>query len=354
MDSNFESAKQEVLRFIEETDCNSVEELLAARDDLPKLSHWELRKIFADTRRKAVRKKVNEAYTMVTEALDAKPLSKKAIEAIQAGWMRPVKVEAQPVKVLKPIFEKQGSQYLVFSDVHAPDEDASAMDVMYQIGQSLDLDGVVINGDLFDVSSLSRYTPNAEQHLRWVDERLASVKVATQIRQNFPNVPIDFIPGNHDVRPINWVNANALPLQNLLTLEQWLGLDDPFLNFNVIHGGRVLLAEDSLLIKHGTKVSMHAGYSVKKEIDAHGMSVIMGHVHRRAVVEVTKTAHSLMGVELGCLSNLRPSYLIPEDTANWQHGFAVVTTYGSEFEVELVRVNNGKAQFRGKRFMSRI
>lgn len=318
-------------------------------------SVWHLRKVYADARLEEEQQEMMASDAFSLPVFEPRSLSKKAVEAIQTGWLRPLQVKAEPLAPARPLFDKVGEQYLVISDVHAPDDDPHAMDVMFQIGRSLRLDGIIINGDLDDVASLSRYTPNAEQHLRWVDERVQAHKTRVKIRQNFPNVPIMVIPGNHDIRPKTWIDAHAMPLQNLFTLEQLLGWDDPFLEFDVVHEGRVLLAEDNLMVKHGIKIGPHAGASVKKEIDTHGMSVIMGHVHRRADIEVTKTAHTLRGIELGCLCNLRPHYLPVEETANWQHGFAVVNVFDNgEFEPELVRIYNGKALFRGKRFVSRV
>jgi UDP-2,3-diacylglucosamine pyrophosphatase LpxH len=330
----------------------SLEEIL---DKYPQFDHWTLRKFYANIKREQVIASV-EAQAFSLPVFE-QPLSKKAVEAIHAGWMRPIQLNIELSGARRPSIPAPigAKQYVVISDVHAPDHDRAAMDVMYQIGQSVVPNELIINGDLFDAASLSRYVPSSEQHLRWADERQEAVKVVAEIRQNFASIPIRFIPGNHDIRPLNWVNSNALPLQGLLTLEQWLGIDDPSLGIEVVHEGIIRLAQGNLAVKHGVKIGQHAGTSVKKEVDAHGLSVIMGHVHRRAIVEVTKTAHQLVGIELGCLCNLRPSYLAPEETANWQHGFAVVTEFeDGKFEVELVRINNGRALFRGKVFQSRV
>jgi predicted phosphodiesterase len=326
-------------------------------EDYPEVDHWELRRAYAEARKAETLDQIGRAVDRI--AIEAPQISKKGIEALHAGWTRPVQLdlpEFEPIQLgTMPEWREDdvAGIHLVVSDIHAPDQDDQAMDVMYQIGAAIVPNSVIINGDLFDCSSLSRFTPSSEQHVRWVEERNEAIKVIAQMRQQFAGIPFRFVPGNHDVRPLNWISSNALPLQNVFTLEQWLGIDDPKLGIEVVHDGRIVLG--NLLIKHGVKVGIHAGTSVKKEIDAHGMSVIMGHVHRRAIVEVTKTAHQLVGVELGCLCNLRPSYLPAEETANWQHGFAVVTEFkDGTFDVELVRINQGKAMFRGYVFKSRV
>jgi predicted phosphodiesterase len=326
---------------------------LVARFDSPD-DAWEIRRIYADVKRE-------QAQTRVDEATELRPytpsavISKKGIEAMNAGWMRPINLEFSPLKQTKPLFAKASRTVLVCADIHAPDEDPDAMDVMYQVGRATGIDELIIDGDLYNVSSLSKYTPTPDQHLRWVDERAEAIRVPVQIRQNFPNIPIRFLPGNHDMRPFKWINANALPLQNILTLSQWLGLDDEKLGFEVVEGGRIELANGKLIVKHGTSVSQNAGQSVQREINKSGVSTIMGHVHRRALIEVTKANEVLTGVELGCLCKLRPDYGNIEDVVNWQQGFAIVTEYDDDdFDVEMVRITNGRATFRGKRFQSRV
>lgn len=318
-------------------------------------SSWDIRSLFAAVKREQIIERVeNEAWNHVPFT-PMSVISKKGLEAMNAGWMRPIQLSFTPLSLTKPLFAKAGRTTLVMADPHSPDEDPHAMDLVYQIGRAAAIDDLIIDGDLYNVSSLSKYTPTAEQHLRWVEERAEAVRLPVQIRQNFPNIPIRFLPGNHDMRPIKWINANALPLQGILTLSQWLGLDDPKLNFEIVEEGRIMLAEGNLMVKHGTSVSQNAGHSVKKEIDKAGVSIIMGHVHRRALIEVTKADEILTGVELGCLCNLRPDYGNVEDVVNWQQGFAIVTEYdGGEFDIELIKIKDGRATFRGKRFVSRV
>jgi UDP-2,3-diacylglucosamine pyrophosphatase LpxH len=319
----------------------------------PTIPQWDLRRLYADVKREEAMR----AREAQTDALVSLPpgMTRKGIEAMHAGWLRPMLLSFAPLPFTEPLFTRAGKTTAIISDIHAPDQDDHAMDVMYQICRAVGIDRLIIDGDLFDVASVSKYAPSAERHLRWVDERREAMRTVVQIRQNFPDIPIDFIPGNHDVRPLKWVDSNATALQGLFTLEQWLGLDDPALNFNVVKDGRVMLANGQVMVKHGTSVSGNAGYSVMKEIAKAGTSVIMGHVHRRAIIEVTKAHADLVGVELGCLCSLTPHYGNKEDVVNWQQGFALFTEYDDgDFEIELVKIKDGRAKFRGMRFESRL
>jgi predicted phosphodiesterase len=330
----------------------SLQEALATFSEY---DHWDVRKVHAEVKREEAEARMAAA---ATSPVLAPTFSKKGLEAMQAGWLRPQALTFATAPVAAPLFESDGKVTLVCSDIHAPDTDPDAMDVLYQIGQAIGVERIIVNGDWFDITSLSRFTPGAEQHLRFIDERAAYLRDfggPVVMRQQFPDAVIDFVPGNHDVRPINWVNANAMPLQGMFSLAQWLGIDDPKLAINLVESGRVLLAGGKLVVKHGTKVSQFAGQSVKKEMDQMGESVIMGHVHRRALIEVTKANRELVGVELGCLCTLTPHYGNREDVVNWQQGFLLVTEYpDGDYALEQVKITNGKAHFRGRRFVSRF
>lgn len=311
---------------------------------------WTTRQTYAEILRDRVREEQDETFVPVEPLI-----SKKGIQALNAGWLRPVQLNFDTLPPAKIRGTKQGKVTGIISDLHYPTHDPHAIDVTFQICRAAGIDELIINGDLFDCASLSKYTPAPEQHLRWVSEREVALKEIVKIRQNFPDIPIKFLVGNHDERPIKWINANAVPLQGLFPLAHWLGIDDPKLNIQVVEENKIMLAEDSLMVKHGTVVSQQSGDSVKKEINRAGCSVIMGHVHRRAWIEITKAEQELTGIELGCLQTLRPDYLPTEDTANWQQGFAIITELGEgRFSPELIKIDNGTAFYRGKLYESRI
>lgn len=325
-------------------------------DKYPHVDRWTLRELVAEYRKeKASRELEITIKPTIRKSIDTFNLPAPTAVALQEGFFRPLQLQLPSIEVPTPTFHSVGYQALVISDLHAPDHDDDAVDVVVQIGHALGINQLIINGDLFDVHALSRYVAASDKPLRWVDERTDAVKVAAYLRTMFPDIPITFIPGNHDIRVNKWIDSNAVPLQGLFTLEQLLGIED--LNFEITD--RLTLANNSLLIKHGTRVSKHAGASVRKEIEDAGMSVIMGHCHRLSMVNVFRTIHEitdeppLMGVELGCLSNLRPDYLSAEDTANWQHGAAVLTIHESGYwDVEPIRIHKGRAIFRGRLFKS--
>jgi predicted phosphodiesterase len=345
------SSVRHIMRVRPET---SVDDLI---ERFPGADVWELRA----ARRDVLREHAAEALpvsSIAESTLLQRTLSKSALTALRAGFVRPVKLELRDRPRIKPIFKKGGETIMVIGDIHAPDHDPHALDVLIQIAQALGIDRLILNGDSFDVHALSKYTLAAHRPFRWVDERAEALPVLAMIREEFPETPIDFIYGNHDVRPLSFITAQAPQLQGLFDLPTLLGITD--LDFRFPEGNRVILG-DKVLVKHGVKVAQGAGESVKKEVIAHGMSVHMGHVHRLSFAGTTRTAQMLngeqaiFGVEGGCVQNLRPDYLPPEETANWQQGATVYTLHDSGMVVpELVPVHSGHAYFRGMEFRSRL
>jgi UDP-2,3-diacylglucosamine pyrophosphatase LpxH len=349
-----ETTERDVLDFLHQFPQATVTDL---RERFPEADVWMLRQQRREFQQDSLYDAVSELSTAEAEIRTIKPQGQLAL---RAGFFRPTTVTRLPLPVdrVKPLFKKAGQEYLILPDIHAPDHDPHALDVAIQIGQSLALDELIVSGDGMDVHALSRYTPSAHRPIRWVDERAKAVPVFAMIRDFFPKTPITYLIGNHDVRPEKFVAAQAPQLQGLFTLPQILGLDS--LDFRFPETNRVVIGE-KLLVVHGTRVRAEAGSSVQAEVREAGMSVAMGHVHRRAMYDVTRTAQRLygdqplFGIEMGCLCSLTPEYLEPERTANWQHGCLVVTVFDNGFVFpELVRIDNGCAMFRGRMFMSRV
>lgn len=313
--------------------------------------HWAVRRAFAQAQRQ---------QALESGVVPVQNLTRQAQMVLDSEWFRPIKITLPAPKRVRPKFQTAGRVTGIISDLHAGTEhDPHALDVMIQIGQAVGWQRLIINGDLFDCGSLSRYTPKADQPLRWRDERALAAPVAALLRYSFPDIPIDFRLGNHDIRPLSYIDSNAPALAGIYDTATLLGIQD--LEFTLLDEEFTTLAEGQLLVKHGTSVSSHSAYTVKKEVERAGMSVIMGHVHRIGVHEVTKTSQVLrgempwVGIEAGCLCRLNPPYLPPEDTANWQQGFVIVHEFGDGiWNYELVKIHAGRAFYRGQMFSSRL
>ena len=250
---------------------------------------------------------------------------------------------------------------LCISDLHAGKDshDLHAVDLVIQVGQAAGVDDVIFNGDMFDCHALSKYTPNSQRPLRWAEERILALAPIGILVHAFQSSNLIWHYGNHCVRPEKWISANAPQLQGLFDLETLLGIDQ--FDFGFPEDNRSIVG-GSVLVKHGIRVSQNAAQSVTREVVDHGMSVVMGHVHRLGYTAVTKTVQRVhgephwFGVEQGCLANLTPDYLEREQTANWQHGAVILTEYKNMQTPipEMVQIYDRVAFFRGQMFRSRL
>jgi predicted phosphodiesterase len=346
-------SNQEIAEYIRAHPTHSLDQI---HTQFPKVDLWGLRTLRRDVHRELSLEDLSPAT--LADAAEFQGLRPIARTALRVGFFRPMEITIKEQRPVKPLFKKAGFQYLVWSDAHAGDEDLHALDVVTQIGQAIDVDEVVFAGDWFDAHAISKYVAHADRPARWVDERAAALPVVASARAAFGKKKAWWLNGNHDTRPARYIDSVAPQLQGLFTLPELLGIQS--LDFSYPDDNRMVIA-DKMLVIHGERVRADAGASVKAEVVEHGMSVLMGHVHRRGRYEVTKTVGSrqgeqpLIGLELGCLCNLHPGYISPEKTANWQHGAAIVTVYDNGYiEAEPISIHQGKAAFRGLLFESRL
>jgi predicted phosphodiesterase len=343
--------KDRIRRAIRKDQIQDLAELAAK---YPEVTTWELRTLLAEERRERIAAAVIKPHVL-------REMTARGREAFAEGMFdTPAVTLPRPTLLSKPVFPKVGGTlYGVISDLHAGTEhDYAALDVAVQIMQAAGVDELIVNGDLYDCEAFSRHTPSAEQHMRWIEERTAAMPAVAYLRSSFPKHRIRMNYGNHDLRPTRWISANATVLEGLFDLSYILGLEQ--FGIEVEPTGRIVIA-DKVLIKHGTKVSQDAGMSTKKEIMASFMTTVMGHVHRLAYTETRKGYHDIhniqptQGIELGCLCSLRPKYVAEEDTLNWSQGFALLrVAEDGHISTELVPIHQGRADFRGLTFRSRL
>jgi UDP-2,3-diacylglucosamine pyrophosphatase LpxH len=328
------------------------------KEQYPELGEWSLRQAYRDARR-AIPSAASDVDTLSTFV--GSDLSPTARALIRAGVMRPLLVDLPDLPAGKPTFKRKGDHTTgVINDLHAGADShcPHALDLFIQIGRAVGLDRLIMNGDMMDVGSLSRFSPSSEVPMRWAEERVQAIVPIAKIAAAFPDAEKIWHHGNHDVRPERFIASQAPQLQGLFSLNQYLGIDQ--FDFVYPEKNRTVLY-DQVLVKHGTMVSKNAGYSVMREVMEHGMSVLMGHVHRKSYAATTKTSQivngdpHLFGIENGCLCNLDPSYIEEENTANWQHSATILTYFEKENLVipECIEIHGRVAVFRGQMFVSR-
>jgi predicted phosphodiesterase len=250
---------------------------------------------------------------------------------------------------------------LVISDLHVPYHDESAVDLALRVVEFWHPDQIIVNGDLIDAYSVSKYDKDPERLMDGglqeevdVARRLlrrfnASLQYRTRVKTLLPKRRIIVKPGNHENRvPIYLKRHPELHGVRALRIQDLLGLDAEGIEYDE---APTLLAQGALRVSHGTRVRQKAGYTATAELEKamHRFGGITGHTHRIGTVYVTADKEVVSWSEGGCLCRLNAEYVDGE--ANWQHGITLV--YSSlttrEYHVQSVPFINGACVIEGKR-----
>jgi len=199
---------------------------------------------------------------------------------------------------------------------------------LYSHARKYKPDQFIINGDLVDFYSLSKFDKNPERKTSCFEEIKMAKKVLANIRKSLPNTKIVYLEGNHENRLQRFLWRNApemeefpeLELKNLLKLKQkkiqFIKVDGDYWKTDTGHyniGDVLIMHGDNKL--NGASLSKYSGYSVKNTmLGGVQQSVIINHNHRLALIFHSTPYSCLTGMEAGCLCDLT-------GTANWQNGF---------------------------------
>jgi hypothetical protein len=187
---------------------------------------------------------------------------------------------------------------------------------------------------------------------------------------------VEWLAGNHEERLSNWLMDNAraaFGLRQGATTEGWpvlsvphlCRLDEAGVVYRPGYPASDVWVTENLRISHGNRVKSK-GSTAHVYLNESKTSVIYGHIHRIERAHRTRQDHDgpseIMAASPGCLARIdgavpstgqgldldgRP---LPR-AEDWQQGIAVITVHdGNLWEYEQVRISDGVALWRGKRY----
>lgn len=282
------------------------------------------------------------------------------------GLPAPIKVEVSMVR--RAARRKDPSAMwtsIHFGDEHFPHADEQALEILYKVADDLDrIDFVAAHGDVLDAEQLSRFPKDPNTRVSMADEITMGAKHLATMRELSPGAQRVYLEGNHEsrVRKTIWDlcenNRSASELLTLpevaetLTWKSLLGLADDWevVEYTGAGSGKpnFFMLNDILCLKHGDVV--RASGSGKGEFAKLGVSGMSGHTHRMSAYYHSDMLGEYTWHELGMLGKVRSDYT---SFAAWQQGFAVASWSDdlTSFSVEQVRIIDGAATFRGKRYV---
>ena len=241
---------------------------------------------------------------------------------------------------VKPQHNIEGKVMLAMMDIHLPFHDKQSLLTAIEEGKRRNADVVLLNGDIIDCVSLSRFN-KSNYDRSFKDELDLARGFLKWIREQFPKAQIIYKEGNHEKRFEDYVRRNADALDNIedIQLNTLLRLETfgithiehtQIMNFgklNIIHGHEYF---------GGGVINVARGYLIKA-FD----NIMLGHRHTSQDYTFKKVNQDLVGAwGVGCLCKLMPAYM---SLNQWNHGFCIVEKQpDGTFVIENNKIINGK------------
>jgi hypothetical protein len=233
---------------------------------------------------------------------------------------------------------------LVASDCHYwPDVISTAHKAFVKVIKMVKPKMVIMNGDVFDGASISRYpvsgwesTPTVKQELEACQERLGEIEKAAK------GANLHWTWGNHDMR-FNGRLASQVG-------DTWRGVEGMDLkdHFPRWKFSTSVMVNEKVMIKHRYHNGIHAVYNNTMKS---GISVVTGHLHSLKVTPWTDYTGTRYGVDTGTLAAIEGNQFdySEDNPKNWRSGFAILNFIDYQMmPPELVQVIDDKFYFRGE------
>lgn len=209
---------------------------------------------------------------------------------------------------------------IIIGDLHVPYEDARAVKLVLEIAKDLKVDHFIINGDFFDMYSVSRHSKDPRRAFNLKNEIDDGKALLNKIKKIGARNNV-FLGGNHEDRLERYLRDRAPELYEIISIPKILELDRlgfkyiPYKNHYQI--GKLFVTHD---------VGVSGKYAVWRALDAFQHNIVTGHTHRFAhIVEGDARGVRHTAASLGHLCNLNHvDYMHKiKATRDWSPGFGI-------------------------------
>ena len=244
---------------------------------------------------------------------------------------------------------------LVFGDVHIPNHDPKAVELLLRWAGDFKPDRIIINGDLLDCYPISRWAQPGIPGPGLAAEIAQGRGFLESLRGAAPRAAITYIEGNHEFRFRAYL-ANEAPqiigLEHNVTVPDQLHFAEHCIEYVPCPGHRWFSTHveacPGVMVGHFAKTSVHAAYAAKGLVERYGTTLITGHNHSAGMHHRTLAGGPVWAYEGGCLCELQPPYMEP---SNWAHAFHVVHYRADERPIiEPVIIEGHRFYYGGRRF----
>jgi len=246
------------------------------------------------------------------------------------------KSEAKPFQPVK----LPGKNIGIISDIHVPYHSDKAVGAALDYIVDKGCDTILINGDLIDFYSISRFERKPSRR-NLQNELDAARKFLKGLRSEFKRQNIVWKLGNHEHRWQSWLYEHAPEIAETpeMDLATWMHCDE--LSIEIVDQ-LDLMEAGKLPILHGHELGKGIAAPVNPARGAYlkaKHTILVSHHHQTSGHCEPDLYHSECFVwSIGCLCDLRPDYHRYGKT-NWGFG-RVIVERGGDFQVENLRINS--------------
>lgn len=233
----------------------------------------------------------------------------------------------------------------VVSDVHLPDENPNAMKMAIELLNISQPPIIVLNGDLFSLSTESRY-PNTHKAMA-EDSFSLSLRKYDKYRAmlNYEPTYELLLCGNHDIRFRECLQGMSASIRNSAIRD----FNHQLSSRRLLFGGwdvPQIYYKRQLLIQHGDSTGVNTARNNLLK-SGYGFSLsVFGHAHKHQDSVQTSLAGEFASVVSGCIENKSPDYSKTKAPSNFQYGMVFITLFGEE---EMPAWSNVKFADHGKK-----
>ena len=217
-------------------------------------------------------------------------------------------------------YEISQSRTLIISDLHIPYQDNDSIQKAINYGKEKKVNCILINGDLLDMCSISRFGRDWRQ--RQIHEEFEATRVfLNSLREHFPKAKIVFKYGNHDERYEKFLFLKAPEIFDCTDFQLEVLLKLGELKIEVVKEKRPILI-GKLTVLHGHELFGGSGGvnpargTFLKTLE----NVVVGHYHKTSSNTEASMYGDVFSVHsVGCLCGKTPYYM---PINKWNTGFA--------------------------------
>jgi hypothetical protein len=246
------------------------------------------------------------------------------------------------------------TKFMISSDQQFPYHNPKAIELWWKVMKWFKPDQVDYLGDQSDQACFSKYSDGTtseffssiakkpeESPVPFVKEtEVITREFYTQTRKTVPNADIFVALGNHDIRVWDYMDKKAPAWVKEITPDVLWDFNNLGISY-IYYNDLPVKRWGNVFAHHGISALKGSGASVESDMMNLGVSLVRGHSHKLGFVPVTYELRNetLVGYEIGHMSDVKNAGMMYTNIHQWQLGFMVGHIYDGEPYFELVHIH---------------